>query len=175
MLVKARHGNKASNDQFRPVLADNEAEYALQIVQIDHTQVDVIVVDEYQRKPIGRPWLTLMIDIASRMIPGFYLSLEAPSATSVAMAVRHAVLPKDAWLASCDLPGAWPVSGLPDKLHMDNAKEFHSRALMRGCTEHGIEPVYRPVRTPHFGGHIERLIGTTMGAVHLLPGTHLIQ
>jgi putative transposase len=27
------------------------------------------------------------------------------------------------------------------------------------------------VRRPHFGGHIERLIGTTMGAVHLLPGT----
>jgi putative transposase len=25
--------------------------------------------------------------------------------------------------------------------------------------------------TPHFGGHIEELIGTTMGAVHLLPGT----
>jgi hypothetical protein len=24
---------------------------------------------------------------------------------------------------------------------------------------------------PHFGGHIERLIGTVMGAVHLLPGT----
>ena len=28
-----------------------------------------------------------------------------------------------------------------------------------------------PVRTPHFGGHIERLIGTMMGKVHLLPGT----
>jgi len=26
-------------------------------------------------------------------------------------------------------------------------------------------------RAPHFGGHIERLIGTMMGAVHLLPGT----
>ena len=30
---------------------------------------------------------------------------------------------------------------------------------------------YRPVRTPHYGGHIERLIGTMMGKVHLLPGT----
>ena len=27
------------------------------------------------------------------------------------------------------------------------------------------------MRTPHYGGHIERLIGTMMGKVHLLPGT----
>jgi putative transposase len=27
------------------------------------------------------------------------------------------------------------------------------------------------VGRPHFGGHIERLIGTMMGVVHLLPGT----
>ena len=30
---------------------------------------------------------------------------------------------------------------------------------------------FRPPGSPHFGGHIERLIGTMMGAVHLLPGT----
>ncbi len=37
--------------------------------------------------------------------------------------------------------------------------------------EYGIGLEYRPPGQPHFGGHIERLIGTTMGAVHLLPGT----
>jgi putative transposase len=40
-----------------------------------------------------------------------------------------------------------------------------------GAQEYGIRIDYRPPGTPHFGGHIERLIGTTMGAVHLLPGT----
>lgn len=54
---------------------------------------------------------------------------------------------------------------------MDNAREFHSRALARGCAEHGIEQQFRPPATPHYGGHIERLIGTMMGAVHILPGT----
>ena len=170
-VVRSRDGEKAAHDQFAPVAGDYHADYALEVVQVDHTRVDVIIVDDYQRQPIGRPWLTLLIDIASRTIPGFYLSLEAPSATSVAMALRHAVLPKDAWLATCDVPGTWPVSGLPDRLHMDNAREFHSRALMRGCDEYGVERVYRPIKTPHFGGHIERLIGTTMGAVHLLPGS----
>ena len=40
-----------------------------------------------------------------------------------------------------------------------------------GAEEYGIELIHRPVATPHYGGHIERLIGTMMGAVHLLPGT----
>ena len=30
---------------------------------------------------------------------------------------------------------------------------------------------WRPLGKPHYGGHIERLIGTPMGRVHLLPGT----
>ena len=42
---------------------------------------------------------------------------------------------------------------------------------MRGCQEYGIRLDHRPAGQPHFGGHIERLIGTMMGAVHLLPGT----
>jgi putative transposase len=65
----------------------------------------------------------------------------------------------------------WPVQGLIERLHLDNAKEFHSEALKRGCEQYGIAVDYRPVRTPHYGGHIERLIGTMMGKVHLLPGT----
>jgi putative transposase len=31
----------------------------LEVVQIDHTLVDVVVVDELERLPLGRPWLTL--------------------------------------------------------------------------------------------------------------------
>lgn len=170
-LVAAREGRKAADDAFRPVVATYVADYALQVVQIDHTPVDQIVVDDRNRQPLGRPWLTIAIDVASRAVTGFYLTLEHPSAVSVGMALRHAVLPKDAWLAERGVSVPWPVAGLPDRLHMDNAKEFHSRALARGCVEYGIEQQFRPPRTPHYGGHIERLIGTMMGAVHLLPGT----
>jgi putative transposase len=65
----------------------------------------------------------------------------------------------------------WPMHGLPERVHVDNAREFHSKALQRGCEEYGIELSWRPIHRPHFGGHIERLIGTMMGEVHLLPGT----
>ncbi|QOT74508.1 transposase (plasmid) [Sphingobium fuliginis] len=170
-VIRRRKGRKAADDGFRPVRAHYGAEHALQIVQIDHTLVDQIVVDERNRLPLGRPWLTIAVDVASRVVTGFYLTMDSPSATSVAMALRHAVLPKKAWLEERSIDVSWEVSGIPDCLHMDNAREFHSRALARGCTEHGIEQIFRPPATPHYGGHIERLIGTMMGAVHLLPGT----
>ena len=144
---------------------------ALDVVQIDHTPVDVIVVDEAHRMPIGRPWLTLAVDVATRVVVGFYVSLEAPSSTSVALCLTHAVLPKEPWLKARALACAWPVWGLPRALHADNGPDFTSAALRRGCDEYGIKLILRPIATLHYGGHIERLIGTLMGRVHLLPGT----
>lgn len=170
-ITRTRDGAKAASDRYRPVTGSYTADHPLQIVQMDHTLADIIIVDEHFRKPLGRPTLTLQIDIATRVIPGFYISLESPSATSVGMAIRHAVLPKTAWLQEREIELHYPVSGIPETLHLDNAQEFRSRALKRGCQQHGINLKYRPRRTPHYGGHIERLIGTAVGAVHLLPGT----
>ena len=49
--------------------------------------------------------------------------------------------------------------------------DFRSRAFVRACRDAGIKIIWRIPGEPHYGGHIERLIGTMMGAVHLLPGT----
>jgi putative transposase len=170
-VVARRHGQKHARDQYAPAIGALEASWPLSLVQIDHTLVDVIVVDSVTRAPIQRPWLTLAIDVWSRCVVGFHLSLEAPSATSVALCISHAVLPKSPWLAERKIDAEWPVHGLFSRLHLDNGKDFHSEALRRGCEQYGIAIDYRPVRTPHYGGHIERLIGTMMGKVHLLPGT----
>jgi putative transposase len=170
-VLARREGGKAARDRFAPSTGSLEVKWPLALVQIDHTLVDVIVVDSLTRAPIQRPWLTLAIDVYSRCVVGFYLSLEPPSATSVALCVAHAVLPKTQWLAERRIEADWPMHGLFARLHLDNAKEFRSEALRRGCEQYNIAIDYRPVRTPHYGGHIERLIGTMMGKVHLLPGT----
>jgi putative transposase len=48
--------------------------------QIDHTLVDVIVVDEQLRRPLGRPALTIAIDLCARMVGAFiYLSRRRPA------------------------------------------------------------------------------------------------
>ena len=45
------------------------------------------------------------------------------------MAIQHLVLPKEPWLARLGVAAEWPVAGIPEALHLDNAKEFKARAL----------------------------------------------
>lgn len=171
LVVRERAGARAARERFHSVSDGLRPKRPLELYQIDHTLADIIVVDEVDRKPIGRPWLTIVVDVATRMIAGFHLSIDSPSSSSVALAISHAVLPKTADIEGLGSDASWPVDGLPHLIHLDNAKEFHGQALERGCQEHGIALKFRPPRMPHFGGHIERLIGTLMGEVHLLPGT----
>jgi putative transposase len=144
---------------------------ALAIMQMDHTLVDIMVVDEVLRQSMGRPWITVAFDIATRVVLGFALRLEAPSATSVGLALSMACLPKAEWLKERRLDIEWEPAGLPRMLHVDNGKEFHSLALTRGCERYGISLEYRPPGRPQFGGHIERYLGTLMRRIHGLPGT----
>jgi putative transposase len=169
--TRAREGAAVAGDRFRLVKPGLRTERPLQVVQIDHTKVDIMLVDDVTRACIGRPWLTLVLDVHTRMVAGLTLSLDPPSAAGIALAVTQAVLPKAEWLADRAIGLAWPTQGLAEAIHVDNGAEFHSRAFERGCQQHGIRIDYRPPATPRFGGHIERLMGTLMGRIHALPGT----
>ena len=143
----------------------------LEQVQIDHTVVDLIVVDQQHRLPIGRPYVTAGIDVFSRAIPGLVVTLDPPSATTVGLCLTHMVTDKRAWLERLGVDAVWPMSGKPAELFLDNAAEFKSEALRRGCDQHGIGLRYRPPGRPHYGGIVERVIGTMMQLIHELPGT----
>ncbi len=170
-MVRAREGAEAARQRFAPVRPGPRPGTPLQLVQADHTRVDLVLVDAATRTPLGRPWLTLVLDVCTRCVLGLHVAFDAPSSTGVALAMAQAVLPKDDWLASRDMRLAWPMHGLPGTLHMDNESEFRARAPRLGCQQHGVHVDYRPPATPRFGGHIERLMGTLMGRVHTLPGT----
>ena len=145
--------------------------YPLDVIQIDHTPIDLIIVDEQYRKPLPRAYLTLAIDVYSRMIAGFYITLEEPSYFSVSQCLTQAILPKDKVLRNYGVEGQWNIWGVPRALHADNGQDFRSIELQRACEQYNISIEWRPVARPQFGGHIERLIGTSMGMVHTLPGT----
>jgi putative transposase len=145
--------------------------FPLDAVQIDHTKVDVILVDPMDRRPIGRPWITVAIDVYSRCIAGIHLSLEAPSSTSVGLCLVHVAIDKAGWLAERGIKAEWPIAGKPKLVSVDNGAEFHSAAFERGCEQHGIAIHWRPPGQPHFGGIVERVIGSLMKLVHELPGT----
>jgi putative transposase len=171
-VVRRRNGYDASK-RLKPIVGETPLPSApLDVVQIDHSPVDVIVVDESSREPIGRPTLTLAIDVFSRCIVGMLLSLEAPSATSVGLCLAHMASRKDAYLLRLGLEDVeWSMYGKPQLIHLDNGPEFHSEALERGCDQYGIRQEFRPKKQPHYGGIIERVIGTAMRMTHELPGT----
>ena len=157
---------------MRPVQGNfPEQDSALAVVQIDHTRANIEVVDDDERLPLGRPWITLAIDVFTRIVVGIYVTMDAPSAVSVGMCICNAILPKRAYLVELGVAGEWPVSGLPGTIHSDNGKDFRSNAVKRACDEYKVTHDFRPVATPHWGGHIERLMKTTNSEIHNLPGT----
>jgi putative transposase len=162
--------DKARN-QFEPIKGEFPgAEFPLAVVQIDHTEANVIVVEEETRLPMGRPWITLAIDVFTRMVVGVFVSMEKPSAVAAGMCLAMGILPKNEYLASLEVPGEWPVWGKMRSVHADNAREFRGAMLEKACETYAIDLQWRPVKLPHYGGHIERLMGTASTELRKLPG-----
>lgn len=171
-ILKKRVSVKEAKYKFEPLKGSfPEVYFPYSVVQIDHTKVDIILVDDIQRKPYKRPWITVAIDIYSRMVVGFYLSFETPGTLGTGMCISNAILPKEIWLEKIGVKAEWPCWGKINTLHLDNAKEFRGNSLKKSCQNYDINIEYRPVATPHWGGHIERLLGTFSKEIHDLPGT----
>ena len=170
-LRRRNHGKRVDDRLEARPGHYTEAQRPLQIVQIDHTKLDVMVVDEVTRLSVGRPWITLAIDLFSRMVVGFYISLDPPGANNTGLCIAHAVLGKETWLAKHGISTSWPCWGFPVTLHLDNAKEFRGEMLQRACDQYDIELVYRPIANPHFGPFVERIMRTLATEIHKLPGT----
>ncbi len=173
LAARAREGaGSAAARRLTPAAGQTPAAgRPMATLQIDHTPVDLIVVDETWREPVGRPWLMLAIDVHSRCIVGLHLSFEAPSATVAGLCLAHAALDKAAYLGAIGVEADWPCQGRPGGVFVDNGPEFHSDAFERGCAQHGITLQHRPKGAPHWGGIVERVIGTAMAMMHELPGT----
>lgn len=147
-----------------------DADHPLAIVQVDHLELPIELVDEEFRIPIGKGWITVLIDLNSRCVAGFYITLESPGNLSLGLAMSHAILAKDADLALLGFPAIWPVSGFMWALHADNAGEFHGNMLELAAKEYQIELMFRKVREPNYGGHIETYLGTLSEKLRRLPG-----
>ncbi|WNL26761.1 Mu transposase C-terminal domain-containing protein [Arcobacter cryaerophilus gv. pseudocryaerophilus] len=172
LAIKRRHSSRMANREF----GNFEGQFPdglcpMDVIQIDHTPLDIILVDEKYRKPIGRPTLTLAIDVYSRMIAGFYLSLHSTGYFSVNQCLYNTFLPKNEFLKDQNVQGEWSIYGIPRIIHVDNGGELVGLDMERVCSELNITLVKRPVGEPQFGSHVERFFSTLKNEVHNLPGT----
>jgi putative transposase len=170
----ARHGKRAANVANTPVGRFPEPDRPLQLVQIDHTRLDVFVYDDVGRKRVvARATLTIALDVYSRAIWGFHISFDPPSYVAILNCLWHGIRPKDEELRQAGVdPDGMPCLGLPEGILIDNGKDFHSIALRRAAAVLGITIIYAPVGAPQRKPHVERVIGTFNREVaHRMPGT----
>ncbi|MEI7612172.1 MAG: DDE-type integrase/transposase/recombinase [Betaproteobacteria bacterium] len=169
----ARYGRVAATKKFRSVQAHRTTAAPLERAEIDHTLLDMMVLDDKTGLPLGRPYLTACIDDYSRCLLGLKIGFEPPSYLTVAQCLKDAFLPKSGLREKYpNIRNDWDAHGVMRELVVDNGAEFHSVSLENACYSLGIEIHYSARKTPWFKGKIERFQGTLNRAVaHGNPGT----
>lgn len=169
----ARYGRIAAVRIYRSKLKHIVTKKPLETAEIDHTRLDLFVIDDDSHIPLGRPWLTICIDNHTRCILGIYIGFEPPSGLTVGKCLKHAFLPKTN--LHKEYPGirhTWDAHGVMEQLVVDNGLEFHGISLEKACFAFGVEIIYTPRKTPWFKGKIERFNRTLNESVsHGISGT----
>jgi len=168
----ARHGTRAAKREFSQYGDTEYPQILLERVEIDHTRIDLIVIDDQDNLPLGRLTLTYCLDLTTRYPLGYYMGFEPPSYLTVMECLHHAIRPKESVREKYGTENEWIAYGIPSALVIDNGKEFIGQDLQDACLLLGIVLQQTPVKTPHFKAGIERLFGTLNTMLfHTLPGT----
>jgi putative transposase len=169
---EARHGPRAAKREFSQYGATEYPHIPLERVEIDHTLIDLIVIDDEDNLPLGRLTLTYCLDMATRYPLGYYMGFEPPSYLTVMECLHHAIRPKESTREKYGTENEWIAYGIPATLVIDNGKEFIGQDLQDACLLLGIVLQQTPVRTPQFKAGVERLFGSLNTMLfHTLPGT----
>ena len=172
-LDYCRRGKAIAEHKFAPVDDGPVATRHNECWEMDHTVIDVIIVDEETGLPIGRPTLTIAIDRHSRAIPAFHIGWDAPGIQPVLECLKKGISLKEDLLSRVpDLRNPWPMCGQPEEIVTDNGMEFRSKAYKEILSRLGIEASRSPFKKAWYRGRIERAIKTVVHSTsHKLPGT----
>lgn len=169
--TRSRFGTRVADGQYKPNKGSLVVTRILEKAIIDHTIADVHIVDDVNNLPCGRPWITGLVDVASRLPLSFIIGFTPPSVETAAACVRRAVKPKkDLEKKYPDVKGKMPF-GVPKTILCDNGWEFCGTSFKEACMFAGISVEWAPVKTPQYKGVCERLWRTfNQLLIHKLKG-----
>lgn len=169
----ARTSRKAADRTFKQFGKGVKTTRILERVEIDHTILDLFVIDAERKVILGRPTLTVVIDAHTRAVLSFYVSFGPPSWVAVMEGLKRAILPKNNLkMQYPDIHNLWECFGLPEQIICDNGKEFVSINFEDAANSLGIQIQYCPPHEPWFKAKVERFMRTiNQGLIHALPGT----
>lgn len=168
MIVdRHRFGSAYAKNKWRYSMHGDQSTRIMERVEVDHTMLDIWVLDPISGLPLGRPWVTILIDRYSGYILGLHVSFYGPSASTIASALRMSIEPKDLICqAISKLNHTWSAYGVAEMYVMDNGKEMHSQRFRRIGWELQTDFIYNPVRQPWLKASIERIM---MEVCRILP------
>ncbi len=133
----------------------------LEIAEMDHTKLNIFVVDKTDGFVLGEPWITFLVDKYSRYPLGFHIGFDEHSYLSVMHCLYNSVCPKDYVREKYpQIKNTWTAYGIPETLVVDNGKEFHSVSLEDACRQLNITLQHNPPGKPWFKGTVERSFRT---------------
>jgi putative transposase len=136
-----------------------KADFSNQIIQCDHTKLDIRIVDKDGKLLNWRPWLTTVVDTFSSCLIGYHIWHKQPGAHEVALTLRHAILPKQ-YPPEYELEKPWNVYGPPlQYFFTDGGKDLSKSKLVKAIGKKlGFQCELRD--RPPQGGIVERLFNT---------------
>lgn len=171
----AKFGEKKAAARFKPTGRGLEAARILRLGCIDHTFLDgVAVIDADEMLPLGRPWLTALLDVKSRCVVGFVLGYEPPSIYSAMECVKRANQPKVRLLGHSRYEQFVGIHGRFDEIVVDNGWEFSGVSFEDAMADLGTSVRWAPIASPTYKAVVERFFGTLNTRLNRkLPGATL--
>lgn len=171
--MAARHSPAEANAEFRTYTQLPVADYPNHVVMIDDTPLDLTILDTEHRTTLGRPYLTCIIDVYSRMLLGFYVSFSPPSADTAMLAIRHAILGKSYVKKKYPMvQNDWIAVGKFQNLVSDQHASFKKESFRDALAGLRIVQHFAPKGESWVRPFIERFFGTiATSLLHQMPGT----
>ena len=172
-ILKARYGQEIADEKYRAYKQGPRPTRPLERVEGDHTKADMFVIDPVMMLPIGRPTLTWLMCVFTKMILGFYISFNPCNSLAIMECLKHAIRPKtyvrDKYPS---IRNDWPTYGVMERLVLDNAPEFWGKHLEDACRQLGINIQFGQKGRAWYRGSIERSLRTAnTRLLHRQPGT----
>lgn len=160
-VTAAREGSLQALATYRSSGRNTELHGLNECWEMDHTWLDLFIIDDATGLPLGRPRLTVIVDHFSRAVMGFDVDFTGASSQATLNCLKHAISPKTYMREQYpEVVGEWPMYGIPLILKCDNGPEFHSDSLKQACVELGINLKYCPLKKPWYKARIERFFRT---------------
>ena len=146
-IARGRGGKRAANAAACPTDAAKRgflATVPFELASIDHYLIDqeCVITKSNGKSSTAKPWLTVMVDVNTKVVLAVWITFRYPSKRSCAMVIRMCVKNH---------------GKLPKAIIVDGGSDFQSVYFLSLLSNFEIDLVQRPLSHARFGSEVERI------------------